>query len=361
MTRRDKGDGSIYQRSNGRFVGEYTDANGKRRYVSGKDKNDVKAKLKEALKNKDEGVSYDAGTLAFGDFLDRWLGSTKGTIRERSWIRYEQMARVHLKPTLGRVKLSRLNALQLQDLYTKKLKDRLSPRTVQYIHTTAHKALGQGVAWSLIPRNVADAAKPPKPSKGETHALSLGQIRVLLEAVRGDKLEALYVLACTTGMRQSEIIGLQWRDIDLEDGVLKISRSVYNGAVSPPKSTAGRRTIRLSKLAVTALKAHRINTARTGRIAEWVFSSSKGTPLSCHNLHNRSWKPLLHTAGLPHSTRFHDLRHSAATLLISRGIPVKVVSEMLGHADVTTTISVYFSVMPNMQSLTSDGMDEALG
>lgn len=361
MTRRDKGDGSIYQRSNGRWIGEYTDANGKRRYVSGKDRNDVKAKLKTKLKDKEEGVSYDAGTLTFGDYLDKWLDSTKGTIRERSWVRYEQMVRVHLKPSLGKAKLSRLNALQLQDLYSKKLKTGLSPRTVQYVHTTAHKALGQAVAWSLIPRNIADAAKPPKPTRGETHALSLDQIRALLTAARGDKLEALYVLACTTGMRQGEILGLQWRDLDLEGGTLRVDRSVYNGAVSPPKTAAGRRTIRLSKLATAALKAHRINVAKEGRISEWVFSTSKGTPLSCHNLHNRSWKPLLQKSALPHTTRFHDLRHSAATLLIGRGVPVKVVSEMLGHADVTTTLSVYFSVMPNLQNLTSDGMDEALG
>ncbi len=358
--RREKGDGSIYQRSNGRYVGEYTDTNGKRRYLSGKNRADVKAKLKEALKHKDEGVSFDAGTLTFGEYMDKWLESTKETVRPRTWARAEVDVRVHLKPVLGEVRLSRINALRLQNLYNQKLSAGLSPRSVQLIHAAAHKALKQAVAWSLIPRNVAESVNPPKPSKREIHALSLDQIRNLLEVARGDKLEALYVLACTTGMRQGELIGLQWRDINFEDSTLKVNRSVYNGAVTPPKTMAGRRTIRLSKLAVVALQAHRMRQAQQ-RIAEWVFRTSVGTPLSCHNLHNRSWKPLLKKAGLPHSTRFHDLRHSCISLLLSKGVPIKVVSEMAGHSDVSITLSVYGHVLPDMQNLASDGMDEALG
>jgi integrase len=181
----------------------------------------------------------------------------------------------------------------------------------------------------------------------------------LLNAARDDKLYALYVLAVTTGMRQAEIISLQWRDINLEDGKLTVNRSVYNGLISPPKTTSGRRTIRLSKLTISALKAHRTQQAQQG-ISEWVLSTSVGTPISCHNLHNRSWKPLLKRAGLPHSTRFHDLRHSCITLLLSKGVPVKVVSEMAGHADVSITLSVYQSVLPDMQSLSAEAWDNAL-
>lgn len=361
MTRRDKGDGSIYQRSNGRFIGEYTDINGKRRYISGKNKSEVKAKLKEALKNKDGGVSYDAGRLTFGDYLDQWLDSVKDSLRPGAFRRYEEAVRIHIKPTLGNVKLSRLNSLQLQKLYRTKTHEGLSPRTVQIIHATMHKALKQAVKWTLIPRNAAESATPPRPTKREIQPLTQEQMRTLLDTVRGDKLEALYILACTTGMRQGELIGLQWKDLDLEDETLRVNRSVFNGAVNPPKTNAGRRTIRLSKLATAALKAHKLNVARTGRIAEWVFSTSVGTPLSCHNLHNRSWKPLLKKAGLPHSTRFHDLRHSCISLLLSKGIPIKVISEMAGHADVSITLSVYGHVLPNMQNLASDGMDEALG
>lgn len=360
MTRRDKGSGSVYQRSDGRYIGEYTSEDGKRRYVSGKNKPDVKAKLKEALKNRDEGVSYDAGRLSFGNYMDQWLDSVKDTIREGSFKPYEAITRLHIKPELGRVKLDKLNALQLQSLYRKKLDQGLSPRRVQYIHVTIKKALKDAVKLQLLSKNVADAVKPPRLTKREILPLTQTQIRTLLDAVRGNKLEALYVLACTTGMRQGELIGLQWRDIDLEEGTLRVNRSVYNGTVNPPKTVAGRRTIRLTKRAIAALKTHRINVARTGRIAEWVFSTSKGTPLSCHNLHNRSWKPLLKDAGLPHSTRFHDLRHSCISLLLSKGVPIKVVSEMAGHSDVSVTLSVYGHVLPDMQNLATEQMDKAL-
>ncbi len=357
--RRAKGDGSVYERKDGRFVGEYEDANGKRRYLSGKSKADVRAKIRKALADKEEGIVPGPATLTVNTYMDRWLSTVKDTVRPGTFKPYEAITRLHVKPKLGATKLEKLTALQLQELYSHKLKE-LSPRRVQYTHVTIHKALKDAVCLGLVRRNVADAVKAPKPTKGHAHVLDQPQIQTLLEAARGDKLEALYVLACTTGMRQGETIGLQWRDINLEDQTLRVNRSVYNGAVSPPKTTAGRRTIRLSKLAIAALRAHRARQAHQ-RISEWVFSTSKGTPLSCHNLHNRAWKPLLKKAGLPHSTRFHDLRHSCISLLLSKGVCIKVVSEMAGHSDVSITLSVYGHVLPDMQNLASDGMDEALG
>jgi integrase len=202
--------------------------------------------------------------------------------------------------------------------------------------------------------------RPPRFVKREIQPLTRAQMRSLLEAAKDEKLHGLYVLAVTTGMRQGELLGLQWKDIDFDAGTLRVNRSVYNGKVSPPKTNSGRRTIRLSKLAIRALKTHRVNTAKL-RISEWVFSTGKGTPISNHNLHNRSWKPLLKRAGLPHSTRFHDLRHSCISLLLSQGVAIKVVSEMAGHADVSITLSVYGHVLPDMQSTAADGIDKALG
>src|SRR5919112_1510594 len=251
--RRDKGEGSVYRRKDGRCVGEYEDANGKRRYVSGKTKTEVKAKLRKLLADRDEGIAYDSENLTVGGYLDRWLEAAKGSVRDRTWERHEQVVRLHLKPTIGDVKL--------------------------------------------------------------------------------DTLHAFYVLAVTTGMRNGELLGLQWMDVDLEARTLQVHRTVFNGVVSPPKRAAGNRTIRLTGLAVAALKEHRLAAVKQ-RISELVFPSRRGTPLSVHNVHNRSWKPLLKRAGLPVSTRMHDLRHTCATLLLGRGIPVKMVSEMLGHASV---------------------------
>jgi len=358
--RRGRGEGSVYRRSDGRIVGEYEDANGKRRYISGKSKAEVRTKLRKLLAERDEGIAYDSENLTVSAYLDRWLEAVKGSVRERTWERHEQVVRVHLKPTIGGVKLDRLNALQVQGVYGRKLEAELSPRSVEIIHATLHKVLKQAAGWTLIPRNVAASATPPRPVKKEIKPLSREQARTHLEASRSDVLFAFYVLAVTTGMRNGELLGLQWKDVDLDTGTLQVRRTVWGSVVSPPKTAAGNRTIRLTGLAVAALKEHRLAAAKQ-RISEWVFPSRTGTPLSVHNVHNRSWKPLLKRAGLPASTRMHDLRHTCATLLLSRGVPVKVVSEMLGHADVAITLAVYQSVLPDMQESAAKAMDDVLG
>jgi integrase len=340
-------------------VGEYVDANGKRRYVSGKTKAEARQKLRRLLADRDEGIAYDSENLTVGGYLDRWLEAAKGSVRDRTWERHEQVVRLHLKPTIGDVKLDKLNALQVQAVYGRKVEAGLSPRSVEIIHTTLHKALKQAVGWTLIPRNVAEAVKPPRPVRKEIKPLSREQARTLLHFARDDTLHAFYVLAVTTGMRNGELLGLQWMDVDLEARTLQVHRTVFNGVVSPPKRAAGNRTIRLTGLAVAALKEHRLAAVKQ-RISELVFPSRRGTPLSVHNVHNRSWKPLLKRAGLPASTRMHDLRHTCAALLLSRGVPVKVVSEMLGHASVAITLDTYSHVLPNMQEAAAKAMDDAL-
>jgi integrase len=336
-------------------VGEYVDANGKRRYVSGKTKAEVRQKLRKLLADRDEGIAYDSENLTVGSYLDRGLQAVKGSVRER----HEQVVRLHLKPTVGGVKLDRLNALQVQAAYGWKLEAGLSPRSVEIIHTTLHKALKQAVRWTLVPRNVAEAVTPQRPIRKEIKPLSQEQARTLLEVSRDDPLRAFYVLAVTTGMRNGELLGLQWKDVDLEGRTLRVRRTVFNGVVSPPKTTAGNRTIRLTGLAIGALREHRLCEAKWC-ISEWVFPSRRGTPLNVHNVHNRSWKPLLERAGLPTSTRMHDLRHTCATLLLSRGVPVKVVSEMLGRASVAITLDTYSHVLPNMQEAAAKAMEDAL-
>ena len=272
IKRRAKGDGSVYQRRDGRFVGEYDDSNGKRRYVSGKSKADIRAKLRKALADKEAGIAL-VENPSLGVFLDRWLDSVRDTLRPGSFKPYEAIVRLHLKPTLGKTKLAKLTALHLQTLYHTKLEEGLSPRRVQYIHVTLHKALKDAEQWNLVRRNVADYVKPPKPVVSPIQPLTQDQLRKLLEAARGEKHYALYVLAVTTGMRQGELLGIQWKDIDLDGGKLRVNRSVYNGVISPPNTIAGRRTIRLSKLAIAALISHRTHQAQQ-RISEWVFSGS---------------------------------------------------------------------------------------
>jgi integrase len=207
----------------------------------------------------------------------------------------------------------------------------------------------------LIPRNVTEAVDPPRPSAKEVRPLGVEQVKKLLGAAKGDKVEALYVLAVSTGLRQGELLGLKWEDVDLQEGILRVRRTVFNGAVNAPKTARSNRSVRLTKEAIRVLRDH-----QNGGGEEWVFSSRVGTSLSTHNLTNRSWKPLLRKAGLPQSTRFHDLRHTCATLLLTKGVHPKIVQEMLGHSSITITLDLYSHVLPDMQDQAVRAMEDIL-
>ena len=206
-------------------------------------------------------------------------------------------------------------------------------------------------------RNVAEAVDPPRVPKKEITPLSPVQARVFLEAARADRLEALYVLAVHTGMRQGELFNLRWDDVDLERGVLRVKGT---------KTARSRRTVKLSETAIEALTGHLTRQLeeidRVGSL--WrenglVFATGIGTPLNRHNVTQRSFKPLLERAGLP-QIRFHDLRHTCATILLSRGVHAKFVQELLGHATIAITLDTYSHVLPGMGGGTAAAMDEAL-
>jgi integrase len=243
--RRGRGEGSIYRRKDGSWVAQYT-VGDKRRYIYGKTRKEVAARLSKTLVERDSGIVYDSENLKVADYLDRWLDSIRDTLRHRTWVRHEEVTRLHLKPTIGGAKLDKLNALQVQFMYREKLDSGLSPRTVQIIHATLYKALKQAVRWSLVPRNVCDAVTPPRVPKTEIKPLDARQAKKLLATARDTQpyFYPLYVLAVTTGMRSGEILGLQWRDIDLDAGALQVRRTVFNGTASTPKTSRSNRGIR---------------------------------------------------------------------------------------------------------------------
>jgi integrase len=181
----------------------------------------------------------------------------RDTVRQRTYERYEQMVRVHIKPTLGCVKLRALNAAQVRSLYREKLDAGLATRTVRYVHTTLNKALKDALADGLIPRNAASTVKPPKLTKKEIRPLSPEQASAFLDAARGDRFEALYVVAVTAGLREGELLGLQWDDVELESGTLSVRRTLSEARsgrfFEPPKNGKGRR-IKLTPRALDSLK-----------------------------------------------------------------------------------------------------------
>src|SRR5215207_6570886 len=265
---RANGDGDMFPRKNkaGKITsyrGAYVGPDGKRRYVSGKTKEEACRNLRKARGDADRGLIFDADSLKVEEYLDRWLSdSVSDTVKATTFERYEQITRLHLKPTLGTVKLKALTPAHVRSLYREKLEAGLSARTVRYIHTTLHKALKQAVMDGLIPRNVTEAVNPPQPTREEMHPLTPQQAKVLLQTAHeaGDSLEALYVLAVHTGLRQGELLGLKWEDVDLEDGSLQVRRTLAITKSGPvftfPKTTGSRRSVKLTSQAIEALKSH---------------------------------------------------------------------------------------------------------
>jgi integrase len=296
----------------------------------------------------------------------------RNTVRQRTYERYEQIARVHIKPALGRLKLKTLTTAHVRGLYREKLNSGLSPRTVRYVHVTFHKALKQAVADGLIPRNAAAYVKAPRPRKKEVRRLTQEQARAFLEAARGDRFEALFVLAIHCGLREGELLGLKWDDLDLDAGTLTVRRTLSEtrerGHVFElPKNGKGRR-IKLTTGAVKVLRRHRkAQLKERMRLAGlWVdnglvFPNQVGKTMNARNLTARSFKPLLERSGLPRSMRVHDLRHTCATVLLKMGLHPKYVQELLGHATIAITLDTYSHVLPDMGDGLADAMDDAMG
>jgi integrase len=376
--RRGNGEGSITRhKKSGLYMARYTvetPTGPKRKTIYAKERKDVADKLAKALSDRADGIVVNDKNLTVGEYLDRWLNdAVRGTVRESTFSRDKYLVTNHVRPTIGRVKLKNLNALHLTRLYRQRLDSGLSGSTVQKIHHVLHKGLRQAVRWNLIPRNPADDVKAPTPTPKEMHPLSAEEARSLLDAARGDKLEALYVLAIHTGMRRGELLGLMWDDVDLENATVRVRRTltrIDNGrrlALGPPKNKKSRRTVRLTERAVDSLRSHlKRQLAEIDALGDFykdqrlVFATEAGTPINPSNLRRRSLAPLLKRAGLPQIT-FHDLRHTCASLLFQRNVHPKFVQELLGHASVAITLDTYSHMLPGMGGEAADAIEVALG
>jgi integrase len=332
----------------------------------------VQRKLAEAMGDAAKGIYFDDENQTVAQYMDRWLeDSARGDLGHRAYHNYKLQIRRHISPAFGRLKLSKLTAAHIQSLYAAKLRDGLKPSSVRYIHAVLHRALEQAVRFNLIPFNPAARVDPPKIRQEEITPLDAEQARKFLHAARGDRFEALYVLSLTTGLRMGEALGLRWSDVDLDAGTLRVNRQVQRmrgggGLVFSEPKNASRRTLELPQRAVEALRSHRKKQAeeklRTADYADsgLVFATGKGTPIDAQNIINRFFKPLLKRAELP-DIRWHDLRHTYATLLLARGTHPTYVQKSLGHASVQLTLDRYSHWMPSMGRNTAEGIDQALG
>lgn len=370
-SKRGNNEGSLSRRPDGRWEARITLEDGRRKSFYGKTRQEAARQLTQALRDRDAGLPIVGEKQTLAQYLALWLKDIAPTIRPRSLQRYEEAVRLHINPHLGATTLSRLVPQQLQTFYTLKLEEGLAPATVARLHAVLRRSLGEAFRLGLVQRNVATLVRAPRPTHHEMRTFSPEQARTLLEAAHDDPLEALYVLAITTGMRRGELLALHWADINLDERFLQVRYTVQHvkggGYIfAPPKTPRSRRKIALTGMAVEALRRHRRRQLeqRVELGAEWhdedlIFTSADGHAIRANHVLQRMFTPLLQRAGLP-LIRFHDLRHTAATLLLLQGIHPKVVSEMLGHATVSMTLDTYSHVLPDMQKDATAALDRLL-
>ena len=313
-------------------------------------------------------------------FLATWLEGRRAQLRPRTWDRYEEHVRLHLTPALGRVPLIRLSPADIQRADAALSAHGLAPATVRRAHATLRAALQDALRWRQIVSNPATLVSPPRVPEREMQALGPEGARALLGAARGDDLEALWVLAVTAGLRQGELLALRWDDVDLTGGCVRVTGTLTrvrraapaNGetkthqVIASPKTARSRRRVEIGTLAVEALRGHRrrqveerLRAANLWVDRGLVFCGPTGGFLQPVTV-NGELRRLLAVAGLP-VIRFHDLRHTAATLLLGRDVNPKKVSEMLGHSTVAVTLDTYSHVLPGMHRQAAQIMDELLG
>jgi integrase len=373
--RRGHGEGSIYRRGDGRWAAAvdlgWSGGRRRRKVVYGATRREVADKLAALVRAHREGRLLADERTTFAAFMDTWLEAVRPSLRPGTWHRYEQYARLHSVPMLGHRPLSKIGPADLQLLYADRLAAGLSPTTVRHLHRFLHRVFDQAVRWGATPRNPVTLVDPPRVVRHEFRALTPTEARCLLAGLRGDRLAALYVLALTTGMRQGELLALRWGDVDLPARRLAVRGSLHRDqgggwTITEPKTDHSRRQVVLAPMAVTAIQRHRLrqNAERLTVGDMWedndlVFPNQIGRPLSSQNLLQRHFHPLLERLGLP-KIRFHDLRHTAATLLLSEGVHPKIVSEMLGHTEIGITLNLYSHVTPAMHESASGALGRLL-
>ena len=356
-------------------------SSGKRRqqWVSIKgNKRDADRRLGEILHQLDTGGMLMPAKTTVADFFKSWLRDYVETnLRPRTIEGYRMIIEAHLIPALGHILLGQLLPAHLQSYYTEKLKHGrrdgrggLSARTVLHHHRVLSEALGHAVNWGLVFRNIAKAVTPPRPDHKEMNPLDRDGIILLLNAAQSTPYHPLLHLAIYTGMRRSELLGLRWKDVDFDMSNLSVVQTMHqlrDGRIifQEPKTSKGRRMIALSPAAVISLRAHReqqeaerntLGLQVTGD--SLVFSKHGGRPLSPNSL-SSAYTRLVKKAGLSH-VRFHDLRHTHATLMLKQGVHPKIVQERLGHANISITLDTYSHVTPGLQEAAALRFDEGL-
>jgi integrase len=370
MTRRAPGEGSIYRRKDGRWVGQAHKDTGGRFFVYGMTQRDVRERMTAVKRDLQQNIPLITGRMTLALYLQHWLvESAKPTVRESTYVSYRTIVRNHLIPQLGKVQLAKLTPQMIERFLNERLATGLSARRVQYLHAVLRRALNRALKAGYIGRNVAVLVDPPRVPHKEIEPLTPSQARTLLEAAKGDRLEALYSVALALGLRQGEALGLRWEDVDFESGLIHVrfglQRIDRQNRLVELKTGRSHRTLAMPPYIAEQLHAHgarqreeRVLLGPEWHQSDFVFTSSAGQPLLGTNV-THAFQRLLKRAGLP-KRRFYDLRHSCATLLLVQGVPARVVMEILGHSQIGLTMNTYTHVLPELSRAAATGMQKFL-
>jgi integrase len=366
----------------GRKVAYLVRVEGKRDSVTGKRKqfSEQVGTLQQAKQLEAEwtarvarGTAIDPQKMTVSELLDEWLKSKSGSISMNSYHDYESAIRLHLKPVFGTIKVQALTHARIEAEYAKFMADGMSPRMVHRCHIILSQALGSAVRFDWLSRNVSLGVTKPRLSRGKPSVWTPAEVSSFLGVAVTDGLNPLWHLLALEGMRRGEALGLRWQDVNWERGAVHISQTVApdksnRGAAiiqNSTKTNTSARTVKLSRQTLEALTEHRDRqrfirqaTGKSWHDHDLIVCTSIGTPINPNNV-TRSYNRLVIEAGVQR-IRVHDLRHTAATLLLRAGVPAKIVSERLGHASVGITMDLYSHVLPDMQDLAANAMSEMM-
>ncbi len=332
---------------------------------------DAEKHLTELLALHDKGINIQTSNIKVCDYMDQWIRDYAiPNISARTVEGYEGYIRRYIKSHMGQIRLEKLTAQHIRSMYAAMRDKGLSNRTILHTHRILRRALHHAMRWELVIRNVCDLVDAPKPKRVEMTALNLEQSQQFLEITRTSKYGAVFYLALNTGMRRSELLGLQWRDVDLSLKTIAVRRTLLDlkgkGVVEgEPKTGCSRRSISLSNSVIAMLSGLRAKQKedRERHDLEWketdyVFSHANGKPFHPSRV-TEAFGQTIKQSTLPH-IRLHDLRHTHATLLLKAGINPKIVSERLGHASIHITLDTYSHVLPGMQEEAVQRLEEML-
>ncbi len=370
LTRSRYGDGSVYRRkSDGQWCASIFTGT-RRKYLYGKSRDEVKSKLAAARTELTKGRLPAGRSPTVEEFLRSWLEtSVKPRLRPLTYAGYKVNVEKHLVPPIGKIHLDQLTPLQVQEMMNRHLAAGLSSKSVAYIHQVLRTALGLAVRWDMVSRNVARLVDRPRIQRKPISPLTPDEARTFLAGIRGHRLEALFSVALALGLRQGEALGLRWDDIDFKAGTLRVSQQLQriDGRLTlvPPKTEKSRRTLVMPTMISEQLRDHekRQVAEKLWAGSKWqesglVFANRVGGPTQARRVIEQFHEALGH-AGL-RRVRFHDLRHSCATLLLVQGVSPRVVMEVLGHSEIALTMNAYSHVVPELQREAAQRMQAIL-